>query len=620
MCGIIAYIRNVINTSKDVKDVLIKGLERLEYRGYDSAGISILQTNPYKINIIKRKGKVENLKKDLVAFNSDEVHIGIGHTRWATHGPPNTVNAHPHTNKSETISLVHNGIIENYEELRHFLIKKNFEIKSDTDTEIICHLLEYNLLQSKLNFIDALQLTLSKLEGSFALVIMSTLCPNSLIATRKSSPLLLGVGDNEFILASDASAIVEHTKKVIYLKDNEIAIVNQNNSYQITNSQNQNINKEITILTMEIDEIEKSGYKHFMLKEIMEQPKAIKKCIQGRFLKDTTILGGLSKIENKIKSCNQIAICACGTSWHSALVGKYIIEKFVRISVQVDYASEYRYRNPVTHPNDILIVISQSGETADTLAALESAKEKGITTMGICNVVGSTIAREADAGMYLHIGPEIGVASTKAFTGQILCLIMFALHLGKIKGIITKDEMKEHIENIEKIPDTVSNILKLSEQIKEISKNFRFASNFIYLGRGFNYPVALEGALKLKEISYIHAEGYPAAEMKHGPIALIDNNMPVIFIAQKQDPIYLKIKANIDEVRARNGTLIIITNTDNNDFDLVSEFIIKIPYINEYISPILNVVPLQLLSYFIADMRGCHIDQPKNLAKSVTVE
>ena len=609
MCGIIAYLGD-----KKVLPILLDALYKLEYRGYDSAGIAGILDQ--KMIVHKEVGQIKNLNNKIKYKLNDSYRVGIGHTRWATHGPPNLLNCHPHMNNKQTIALVHNGIIENYEELRDELLEQGFIINSQTDTEIIVHLIDREM-KNDVSLYLAVKNVTKLLKGTYAIVVISLNDPNIMIGSKRASPLLIGIGDNnEYFLASDASAIINHTKKVIYLEDDEVVIISRMIGYVISN-QSDVIDREPITLDMDISDIEKTGYKHFMLKEIMEQTTSLKNCISGRLTSSNVNLKSLDNIREELINCEKITICACGTSWHAGIIAKYLIENFAKISVNVDYASEYRYRNPVYSKNEILIVISQSGETADTLACVTEANKNNITTLGICNVIGSTIARTTTSGAYLHIGPEIGVASTKAFSGQIIVLYMLALYIAQLKDI--KLDSKLYTELLE-IPNKIDETLNSIDIIKTISNHFRYANHFLYLGRGYNYPVALEGALKLKEISYIHAEGYPAAEMKHGPIALIDKSMPVIFIALKSDTLYDKIKSNIQEVQARGGVLIIITNKENSDFDKSTEFIIKVPDVSEHLSPLITIIPLQLLSYYIADIRQCEIDKPRNLAKSVTVE
>ena len=613
MCGIVGYVGE-----RDAGEVLVKGLKRLEYRGYDSAGVAILNG---RMSIQKGKGKVVNLEK-LIKNNGVKGNIGIGHTRWATHGEPNDVNSHPHLSESGKVAVVHNGIIENYGSLKKKLTESGRTFKSQTDTEIVAQLIEEIYSRSKdITFEQAIRLTLKQIVGTYGLAIVNIDEPGKIYIARKGSPLLLGIGDDEMFIASDASPIVEYTNKVVYLDDGEMAIVDRY-SYDVKTIDDVSLTKEVHELAISLDEIEKAGYPHFMLKEIFEQPKALADCLRGRInpKKGTVQLGGIKDVMDQLVDANRIVIAACGTSWHSALVGEYLFEYLAKKPVEVEYASEFRYRDPLIGEGDVLLVISQSGETADTLAALREAKQRGALVLGICNVVGSTISRETDAGVFTHAGPEIGVASTKAFTAQVVVLTMMALELAMRKGTISKKEAKEYIKELDTIPSKVEQILKeCDETTKEMARLFTYAPNFLYLGRSYNFPVALEGALKLKEISYIHAEGYPAAEMKHGPIALIDEMMPVVVIAAT-DHTNDKMISNIEEVKARKGRLISIMNKENSDVKELSEFSISIPSTNDCFSPLLTVIPLQLLSYYIAVNRGCNVDQPRNLAKSVTVE
>ncbi|MCC5915050.1 MAG: glutamine--fructose-6-phosphate transaminase (isomerizing) [Balneolaceae bacterium] len=613
MCGIVGYVG-----TRDAGDVLVKGLKRLEYRGYDSAGVAILNG---EMSVQKGKGKVINLEKSLAA-NEIKGHIGIGHTRWATHGEPNDVNSHPHLSESGRIAVVHNGIIENYNSLKRKLTENGRTFHSQTDTEIIAQLIEEIYTGSdKITFEQAIQLTLKQIVGTYGLAIVNLDTPDKIYIARKGSPLLLGIGENEMFIASDASPIVEYTNKVVYLDDGEMAVVDAN-SYEVKTIDDVALTKEVHELAISLDAIEKAGYPHFMLKEIFEQPRSIADCLRGRINeKNGTIqLGGIAEVMDDLVNAKRIVIAACGTSWHSGLVGEYLFEHLAKTPVEVEYASEFRYRDPLIGEGDVMLVISQSGETADTLAALREAKARGAMVLGICNVVGSTISRETDAGVFTHAGPEIGVASTKAFTAQVVVLTMMALKLGIEKGHINKKQAKEYIRELAAIPDKVDQILKGCDDVtQDMAKLFTYAPNFLYLGRSYNFPVALEGALKLKEISYIHAEGYPAAEMKHGPIALIDEMMPVVVIAAT-DHTNDKMVSNIEEVKARKGRIISIMNSENSEVKDLSEFSISIPSTKDCFSPLLTVIPLQLLSYYIAVNRGCNVDQPRNLAKSVTVE
>jgi len=610
MCGIVGYIGG-----QQAESILLTGLKRLEYRGYDSAGLAIVGDDGLVVE--KRKGKVDELRS---AVDGQPLRgsLGIGHTRWATHGPPTDANAHPHTSDSGDFALVHNGIIENHGVIRKRLKEKGYDFVSDTDTEVLVHLIEDIRRETDLSLGEAVRQALTQVVGTYGIAVVSSV-DDQMIAARKGSPLILGIGDGEYFIGSDAAPLVEHTRQVVYLSDGEIVTVSRN-GYEVKTIDNVPLEKEVHELEWDLSEIEKSGYDHFMLKEIMEQPESLSDSMRGRLLPDDprVVLGGLYNHWDQIVDADRIIIAACGTSWHSALVGEYLIESFARIPVEVEYASEFRYRNPILRDGDVVIVISQSGETADTLAAVREARKNGVLCLGICNVVGSTIARETDAGVYLHAGPEIGVASTKAFTAQVTVLAMIALKLAENRTLSTA-EMAHNLHALASIPDKVDEVLGMNDEIREMASVYRYASNFLYLGRGYNFPVALEGALKLKEISYIHAEGYPAAEMKHGPIALIDRFMPVVFIAMK-DSTYDKVVSNIEEVVARDGSVIAITDEGNGELDKLCEYVLRIPKTEEFLSPLLTVVPLQLLSYHIAVMRGCHVDQPRNLAKSVTVE
>ncbi len=612
MCGIVGYVG-----FRQAQEVVIKGLKRLEYRGYDSAGIALLNNN--KLSVYKKKGKVSELE----AFIKDKEltsTIGMGHTRWATHGEPNDENAHPHYSATKKLAIIHNGIIENYSALKQDLIKKGHTFLSETDTEVFIHFIEDIKEKEKCTLDEAVRLALTKVVGAYAIVVISLEDPSLLIAARKGSPLVVGVGKNEFFLASDATPIIEYTNEVVYLNDQELAIIN-NGTLTIKNIANLPLTPYIQTIDLELEAIEKGGYDHFMIKEIFEQSRSIKDCLRGRLDSSSgrLVLGGLREYLNKLVNADRIIIIACGTSWHAGLVAEYFFEEFCRIPVEVEYASEFRYRNPVVREGDVVIAISQSGETADTLAAIEQAKSKGAIIFGVCNVVGSSIPRATHAGAYTHAGPEIGVASTKAFTAQLTVLNMIALIVAQKKGTITEQKFHELLVEMENLPAKVEKTLLLNEKIKEIAYTFKDSTNFLYLGRGYNFPVALEGALKLKEISYIHAEGYPAAEMKHGPIALIDKEMPVVFIATK-DSSYEKIVSNIQEVKARKGRIISIVTEGDTTIPAMSEFVIEVPATLEPLMPLISVLPLQLLSYHIAVMRGCNVDQPRNLAKSVTVE
>ena len=611
MCGIVAYVG-----PRQAHEVIIKGLKRLEYRGYDSAGIALLNGG---LNIYKKKGKVTDLEQTLYDNNLNS-NIGIGHTRWATHGEPNDENAHPHYSHSKNLAIIHNGIIENYSSLKQELLNKGHVFQSETDSEVFIHFIEDIQMNNDCSLDEAVRLALTKVVGAYAIVIMSKDNPDLLIAARKGSPLVIGIGKDEFFLASDATPIIEYTNEVVYLNDYEIAVID-NNELRLKNTQDVATTPYIQTLDMELEAIEKGGYEHFMLKEIFEQPKSISDCMRGRLNANEgrLVLGGIREYANKLITADRIIIVACGTSWHAGLVAEYFIEEFCRIPVEVEYASEFRYRNPVIKEGDVVFAISQSGETADTLAAIELAKSKGAIIFGVCNVVGSSIARASHEGAYTHAGPEIGVASTKAFTAQLTVLNMIALRVAHQKGTITERRYHELLVELENIPAKVEKALKLDNQIQAISEIFKDARNFLYLGRGFNFPVALEGALKLKEISYIHAEGYPAAEMKHGPIALIDEEMPVVVIATR-DSSYDKVVSNIQEVRARKGRVIAVVTEGDALIPQMAEFVIEVPKTDEALMPMVSVIPLQLLSYHIAVMRGCNVDQPRNLAKSVTVE
>ena len=611
MCGIVAYVGK-----RQASDVIIKGLKRLEYRGYDSAGIAVFNGG---LNVYKKKGKVTDLEKHIksAALNS---HIGIGHTRWATHGEPNDVNAHPHFSASGKLAMIHNGIIENYSSLKKELINKGHNFLSETDTEVFIHFIENIKQEENCSLEEAVRLALTRVVGAYAIVIISADEQNKLVAARKGSPLVIGVGKDEFFLASDATPIVEYTKEVIYLNDQEVAVIS-GNQLTVTNTSNLPLTPYIQKVDLELEAIEKGGFDHFMLKEIFEQPRSISDCMRGRLDAQAgrLVLGGLREYLNKLVNADRILIVACGTSWHAGLVAEYFFEEFCRIPVEVEYASEFRYRNPVIREGDVVIAISQSGETADTLAAIELAKSRGAIIFGVCNVVGSSIPRTTHAGAYTHAGPEIGVASTKAFTAQLTVLNMIALIVAQKKGSITEGKLHELLVEMENIPAKVEQALQLNDQIEKNAAIFKDARNFLYLGRGYNFPVALEGALKLKEISYIHAEGYPAAEMKHGPIALIDKEMPVVVIATN-DSSYEKIVSNIQEVKARKGRVISVVTEGDSLIPKMSEFVIEVPAVHEALMPMVSVIPLQLLSYHIAVMRGCNVDQPRNLAKSVTVE
>jgi len=612
MCGIVGYIG-----PKRAEPFLIQGLQRLEYRGYDSVGVAVV--NDDELVVRKQKGKVKGLATALTGAGGLAGQLGIGHTRWATHGFPSDENSHPHVSEGDDFALVHNGIIENYATLKERLQQDGYSFRSQTDTEVLVHLIDSIRKSTGLGLVDAVRQALTQVTGTYGIAVVSKDDPDLLIGARKGSPLLIGVGQGEYFLASDAAPLVGYTRQVVYLNDGEMTVIRRD-GFEVSTIDAVPLEKEVIELEMDLEQIEKSGYDHFMLKEIMEQPETLENAMRGRVRVDdnTIVLGGLLDVLPTLQNASRILICACGTSWHAALVGEYLIEGYARIPVEVDYASEFRYRNPVLREGDVMLVISQSGETADTLAAAREAKSKGIPVYGIVNTVGSTIARETDAGVYLHAGPEIGVASTKAFTAQVTVLTMLALKLAEGRTL-SDAELRGALEALSQIPDKLRDLLKLEDEIKRMAQVYRYASNFLYLGRGVNFPVALEGALKLKEISYIHAEGYPAAEMKHGPIALIDRFMPVVFIAMR-DSTYDKVVSNIEEVVARQGSVIAITDEGNHDLDRLCEYVIRIPRTDEFLTPLLTVVPLQILSYYVAVMRGANVDQPRNLAKSVTVE
>ncbi len=612
MCGIVAYVGH-----REAYPLVIKGLKRLEYRGYDSSGVALLNGNGLEVH--KKKGKVVDLENELSGRDT-HAHLGMGHTRWATHGEPNDVNAHPHYSNDRKLALIHNGIIENYDTLKKKLQQKGHIFTSDTDSEVLIHFIEDVRLETGVSLEEAVRLALQEVVGAYAIVIMSDEHPGQLIAARKGSPLVIGIGKDEYFFASDATPIIEYTKDVVYLDDYAIAVV-RDGELSIANLDNVQQTPYIQKLEMELEAIEKGGYEHFMLKEIFEQPRSIADSMRGRVQADQGIvqLGGLRSYLDRLADSKRIVIIGCGTSWHAGMVAEYLFEELARINVEVEYASEFRYRNPIIKENDIVIAISQSGETADTLAAIELAKSKGALIFGVCNVVGSSIARATDAGAYTHAGPEIGVASTKAFTAQVTVLTIMAIAAAKRKGTISEETYRQLLIELENIPGKVEQVLQKAEKIKEIAFIFTYARNFIYLGRGLNFPVALEGALKLKEISYIHAEGYPAAEMKHGPIALIDEDMPVVFLATR-DSSYEKIVSNIQEVKARKGRVIAIITEGDTLIPSMVDFVIEVPRTHEMLTPLVSVIPLQLLSYYVAVMRGRNVDQPRNLAKSVTVE
>ena len=614
MCGIVAYIG-----SKEAYPILIKGLQRLEYRGYDSAGVAMINAGG-NMNVYKRKGKVSDLMefakgKDLSGS------VGIGHTRWATHGEPNDVNSHPHYSQSQNLVMIHNGIIENYASIKEGLKKRGNTFLSQTDTEVLIHLIENIQQHEGIKLGQAVQAALNQVIGAYAIVVLDKNDPDTIVAAKKGSPMVIGIGDGDFYIASDASPIVEYTKNVVYLEDEQVAVLRKGHDLMIRNLKDKEITPYVQKLTIEIESIEKGGYDHFMLKEIYEQPRSVRDSMRGRLKANEgeIRMGGITDHEKKFEKAKRIIFVACGTSWHACLVGEYLFEEFARVPVEVEYASEFRYRNPVIYQDDIVIAISQSGETADTLAAVELAKSKGATVLGVCNVVGSSIARATHGGSYTHAGPEIGVASTKAFTAQVTVLTLMALHMAKVRGTISESRYRQLCYEMDAIPSKIEQVLQLNDQVREIAFANKDSSNALYLGRGVSFPVALEGALKLKEISYIHAEGYPAAEMKHGPIALIDEEMPVYVIATKGAN-YEKVVSNIQEVKARKGKIIAVVTSGDKEVKAVADFVVEIPETDEFLVPLIAVIPLQLLSYHIAVMRGCNVDQPRNLAKSVTVE
>ena len=614
MCGIVGYIGN-----RDAYGILIKGLHRLEYRGYDSAGVALINSDD-ALNVYKAKGKVSDL--ELAAKGKDcSGTIGIAHTRWATHGEPSVRNAHPHVSESGNLVIVHNGIIENFTVLKEQLIKRGYHFKSDTDTEVLIQLIEYAQKKHNCNLAEAVRHALAKCIGAYAIAVMDRRDPNTIVAARKGSPLVIGVtkDNSEFFIASDATPIAEYTKDVVYMDDKQIAVCHRGEPLKIIDLRNKNINVNVKQIDMDLDMLDRGGFPHFMLKEIFDQPRCLRDCMSGRLFDDEVVLSAVRNNRARLLSATRFIIVACGTSWHAGLVGKQLIEHFCKIPVEVDYASEFRYRDPVIYPTDVVIAISQSGETADTLAAIKLAKEKGACIFGIVNAVGSSIARETDTGIYIHVGPEIGVASTKAFTGQLTCLTLLTLALAEAKGTVSHDEFTSLTHELRQIPDKIDAILKKNDDIKNLARVYTYASNFLYLGRGWNYPVALEGALKLKEISYIHAEGYPAAEMKHGPIALVDNMMPVLFIATHHQG-YEKIVSNMQEVKARGGRIIAVITEGDDSMAKIADQTISIPTTLAPLAPLLTVIPLQLLAYHIAVEKGLNVDQPRNLAKSVTVE
>jgi len=614
MCGIVGYIG-----SRDAFPILIKGLHRLEYRGYDSAGVALINQDN-NLNIYKTKGRVSDLE---TFCNSKDIsgHVGIAHTRWATHGEPNQTNAHPHYSQSESLALIHNGIIENYAVLKEGLKQKGYTFRSETDTEVLVQLIEYIKVSNEVDTTTAVQLALKQVVGAYAVAVIEKQNPEVLIAARKSSPLVVGIGDGDFFIASDASPIIEYTNKVIYPEDEEMVVIQKGEQPRVMSLTNVEKTPHIIQLEVSLSELEKGDYPHFMLKEIFEQERTLRDCMRGRVNidNDNVVLSGIIDNKDKFIHARRILILACGTSWHAGLIGEYLFEEFCRIPVEVEYSSEFRYRNPVIYPDDVVIAISQSGETADTLAAIELAKKAGAFVYGICNVVGSSIPRNTHSGSYTHVGPEIGVASTKAFTAQVLVLTMMALNVGKEKNTISNEQYKRILKELSLIPEKIGVILKQNSKIEDLSKIFTYAHNFIYMGRGYSYPVAMEGALKLKEISYIHAEGYPAAEMKHGPIALIDQEMPVVVIAT-HDATYEKTISNIQEIKARSGRILAIINKSDDKVKDIADYSIEVPETEECLAPLLSIIPLQLLSYHIAVKKGRDVDMPRNLAKSVTVE
>jgi glutamine---fructose-6-phosphate transaminase (isomerizing) len=611
MCGIVAYIG-----PREAYPIILKGLKRLEYRGYDSAGVALLNSS---LKVYKKKGKVAELEEDSLGKDL-HAHIGIGHTRWATHGEPNDCNAHPHLSNSGRLAMIHNGIIENYAQLKQELLRKGYTFQSDTDTEVLLNFIEDILLNNNCSLEEAVRIALKRVVGAYVIVLIDQEAPDTLIAARKGSPLVIGIGKNEHFLASDASPIIEYTKEVVYVNDYQVAIIRPDELI-LKNLGNERQTPYITKLDMELAAIEKGGYDHFMLKEIFEQPQTIHDCLRGRLdaAAGTITMSGIEKYAEQIMSANRIVMVACGTSWHAGLVAEYIFEELCRINVEVEYASEFRYRNPVINKGDVIIAISQSGETADTLVAIEKAKEQGAIILGVVNVVGSSIARVSHAGAYTHAGPEIGVASTKAFTAQLAVLTMIALKIGYAKGTIEKDRYLKLLRELDAVPDKVKTALEQSEHIKDLAEKYKDCTDALFLGRGYNFPVALEGALKLKEISYIHAEGYPAAEMKHGPIALVDEKLPVVFVATK-DSYHEKVISNMQEIKARKGKVIAVINEADEQSTSLANDVIEVPEADEIVAPMISVIPLQLLSYYVGVAKGYDVDKPRNLAKSVTVE
>lgn len=615
MCGIVGYI----GSKRQAYPMLIKGLKRLEYRGYDSAGIALINSDN-SLNVYKSKGKVSDLET-FCADKKTEGTVGIAHTRWATHGEPSSTNAHPHYSQSKNLAIIHNGIIENYAEIKKNLQDKGVKFLSDTDTEVLVQLVEYIQAKKNLDLLAAVQVALHQVIGAYAIAILDKRNPDTIIAARKQSPLVVGIGDGEFFLGSDATPIIEYTDKVVYLDDGNIAVMKLGEELKVVNILNKKLSLEVKTVDLNLGQIEKGGYPHFMLKEIFEQPDCLRNCMRGRINveHDKVVLSALIDYRENLVNANRIIIVACGTSWHAGLIGKQMIETFCRIPVDVEYASEFRYRNPVVSKDDVVIALSQSGETADTLAAVELAKAKGAFIYGICNAIGSSIPRATDTGTYIHVGPEIGVASTKAFTGQVTVLTMFGLALAEAKGTVEQEEYLRVVKELALMPDKISEVLTMNDIVADLARTFTYAHNFIYLGRGFSYPVALEGALKLKEISYIHAEGYPAAEMKHGPIALIDSDMPVVVIAT-HNAMYEKVRSNIQEIKARQGRVIALVSKGDQTISKIADAVIELPDTLECLEPLLATIPLQLLAYHIAVCKGKDVDQPRNLAKSVTVE
>lgn len=614
MCGIVGYIGK-----RQVFPILIKGLKRLEYRGYDSAGVAMINDNG-DLSVYKTKGKVADLEQFCEDKNITGT-VGIAHTRWATHGEPSSVNAHPHYSESKNIAIIHNGIIENYADLKKKLVADGVKFRSDTDTEVIVQLIEYIQTRKNVDLLTAVRFALTQLIGAYAIAVLDKRDKDQIIAARKQSPLVIGIGVDEFFLGSDATPIIEYTDKVVYLDDDNIAVIRRGEDLKVVNTLNDTLNPEVCTVDLDLGQIEKGGFPHFMLKEIFEQPECLENCMRGRINVEANnvTLSAVIDYRRQLLAAKRVIIVACGTSWHAGLIGKQLIESLCRIPVEVEYASEFRYRNPVIDSSDVVIAISQSGETADTLAAVNLAKDNGAFVYGVCNAIGSSIPRDTDTGSYIHVGPEIGVASTKAFTGQVTVLLMLALALGKEKGTITNEQYSKIVSELCTVPEKMKSLLKLNDRISELSKTFTYASNFLYLGRGYNYPVALEGALKLKEISYIHAEGYPAAEMKHGPIALIDSDMPVVVIAP-HDEMYQKVLSNIQEIKARKGKVIALVSKGDDTISKIADEVIEIPQTLECLEPLVASIPLQLLAYHIAVCKGKNVDQPRNLAKSVTVE